>query len=57
MDGRKKTIVLSDQEYRQLELARIKYEGDLQKRADGFGEVVIFLANIYLEKEKQDEKT
>lgn len=48
MDGRKKPIVLSKEEYRKLELARIRYENQLQRRVTGFGEVVAFLADNYL---------
>lgn len=48
MAGREKTIVLSENEYRKLELARIAYENQMQRRASGFGEIVAFLANNYL---------
>ena len=48
MGGRRKTIVLSDDEYKKLELARIKYESATRERVNAFGEVVAFLADKYL---------
>jgi len=55
MDGRKKTIALNETEYGKLELARIKYENSMKRRATAFGEVVLFLSERYLNEGKEQD--
>jgi hypothetical protein len=48
MPNRKKTICLSEAEYRKLVQGRGKYEHETGQRASGFGEFIAFLAGLYL---------
>jgi len=48
MPTRKKTICLSEDEYRKLVQARGKYEHETGEKTSGFGEFIAFVAGLYL---------
>ena len=48
MPARKKTICLSEDEYRKLVQARGKYEHTTGQKTSGFGEFIAFVAGLYL---------
>jgi hypothetical protein len=57
MPARKKTICLSEDEYRKLVQARGKYEHESGEKPSGFGEFIAFIAGLYLfEKLKEGRK-
>ena len=62
MPARKKTICLSEDEYRGLVQARGKYEHETGHKTTGFGEFIAFVAGLYLldkflkEKSRQSKK-
>ena len=57
MPARKKTICLSEDEYRKLVQARGKYEHESGEKTSGFGEFIAFIAGLYLfEKLKEGRK-
>jgi len=48
MPARKKTICLSEDEYRRLVQARGKYEHETGQKTTGFGEFIAFVVGLYL---------
>jgi hypothetical protein len=48
MPARKKTICLSEDEYRELVQARGKYEYETGQKTTGFGEFIAFIVGLYL---------
>jgi hypothetical protein len=48
MTARKKTICLSEDEYRKLVQARGKYEHETGEKTSGFGEFLAFVVGLYL---------
>lgn len=48
MPSRKKTICLSEDEYRKLVQARGKYEHETGQKTSGFGEFIALVAGLYL---------
>ena len=48
MPIRKKTICLSEDEYRKLVQARGKYEHETGQKTSGFGEFIAFAVGLYL---------
>lgn len=48
MTSRKKTICLSEEEYKELVRARGKHEHETGHKNAGFGEFVAFLGGLYL---------
>lgn len=62
MPARKKTICLSEDEYRRLVRARGKYEHETGQKTGGFGEFIAFVVGLYLldkflkERNRQSEK-
>lgn len=62
MSTRRKTICLSEEEYRKLVQARGKYEYQTGQKTSGFGEFIAFVVGLYLfdkflkEKNRQEKK-
>ncbi|MBA7647457.1 hypothetical protein ES703_55229 [subsurface metagenome] len=62
MPARKKTICLSEDEYRKLVQARGKYEHETGEKTTGFGEFIAFVVGLYLldkflkERDRQSKK-
>ena len=62
MPARKKTICLSEDEYRRLVQARGKYELETGQKTTGFGEFIAFVVGLYLldkfmkERDRQSNK-
>lgn len=48
MPSRKKTICLSEDEYRKLVQARGKFEHETGQKTNGFGQFIAFVVGLYL---------